>query len=310
METVKKANFYDEFQIGIELEMEIPRAENQCQNTPRLEWKGDGSLRETKDGSRVIELVSRKPWKTQDDENKFIEEMKLQAKEFKSKQNEDIYAYRNTSCGTHYHFSFKNKPAELLWVFDSIEFERDFFNAYMKEFKSEKFLERINAKYCRAPFLYSAAGPATKPNEIKKDLKNLGIVSFSDEKERTTDGTRYRWLNMEALRNNTGIEIRVFPHIQTYNGIKKVNNFVKKVVLDYFSKPSTQAKIQLLQHYEENIKNSRIKEDRLSELKLIAYQALRVNERNKKDLSGEIRILLAKWTIQQPTLINSKEAII
>lgn len=309
----KKAlpDFYETFQIAMELEMEIPNT-IELNNTDLIEFKQDGSLRrEHPEGNTtLIEAVNRGTVKTIDGEQKYIESLKSALGSFKSSAGDDIYAYRNRSCGTHIHFSFKNQSDNLLWLFDTLDFERDFFHAYMKKFKSDKFMERINSRYCRAPFLFSASGEAAAKSElVRADLKNMSILHFSDEKDRI-EGSRYRWLNMEALQRRTGIELRLFPHLQTYAGVHQVLNFTKEVVNNYYWKPATQQKLALLKLYNLNNAASNINKNKLNELKRMVYDVLRVEEKQVNELSGEVRILLAKWIQQQPALINTSNEIL
>ena len=87
------------------------------------------------------------------------------------------------------------------------------------------------------------------------------------------------------------------------------DNLEKNTINNFYWLPATQNKVKLMEFYEENIKETRIKTELLSELKEIAYETLNI-ENEKHNLSGELRILLAKWIIKQPSLINNNEQTI
>jgi len=307
-QTKQQAEFYDTFQMGIELEMEIPDNREISTNTI-LEFKTDGSLQRKNDNSSCIELINKKIFQSKNDETTFIKEMKRQLADFRSSNGEQIFAYKNNSCGTHIHFSFKNMKPEMLWVFDTIDFEQDFFNAYMSRFQSEKFLNRIDHGYCRAPFLYAAQSKG-EVKSIRNDLNKITLPDFVEEKNKISNGSRYRWLNMESLDKGFGLELRVFPHIQTYGGIETILEFTREVINKHYWKKATQERLRFIEFYTNKVKSKSIKSEKLKDLKKLAWDALRISDRSKSDLSGEIRILLAKWIMKQPTLIKTKQDVI
>mgnify|MGYP001199794643 CR=1 FL=1 len=310
MGTIKeKSQFYDTFKMGIEIEMELPSGK-ELQDRLNLEWIGDGSIQQKNNG-RCIELINHKPFKSLAEEDAFMAEMRVQLGDFRSSNGERIFAYKNNTAGTHIHFSFKDKADDCLWIFDTIDFQQDFFNAYMSRFQSTKFLERINQQYCKAPFLYSAKGAQTVPKEVREDLRKLNLPNYVDEKQRIGgNGSRYRWLNMEALEKDSGVELRIFPHIQTYSGVKAVMDFTREIINKHYWKASTQEKLKLIEFYNSKIRNKPIKSEKLQDLKKLAWDALKIGERNKDDLSGEIRLLISKWVMKQPTLIKAKDEVI
>lgn len=141
----------------------------------------------------------------------------------------------------------------MLYVYDTRRFEKFFFERYLATFKSEKFLARLDYQYCRAPQLKSAAGPETKPREIMRDIKEHTSIAYMSE--RTTVGRR-RWLNTQSIDENTGMEVRIFPFLQTYAGVEQTIRFMKNVILDYYLLEETQAELKLMQIYIDYMTNS------------------------------------------------------
>lgn len=304
--------FYEIFKMGIEIELEVPEdriekyknmSNEEIQN---VEIVNDGSLNRTKNDTTCKELRCRIPIRTEEKEKEFFTKMKEILPEFKSTNGEDIFAHYNKSCGTHYHFSFKNRSDEFLYIYDCIDFEKFFYSEYMKEFKSEKFLSRINTNYCKNTALRSAKGEETKPRQILNDLQKIGIMEYEQESKEASG--RYRWLNMVSVVEGTGVEIRIFPFLQTYSGVEKVTEFFKRVVIDYYNKPSTQEKLALLEIYEKQIKINEFKIHKLNTIKRMIYNAT-TEGRNKNQYTGELRMLLVKWIQKQPSLIKQEKAI-
>lgn len=304
---INELDFYKHFRFGMEYEMEISNLTELDLNKPTLlKFIHDGSIQQTKKDTTCIELITAMPLASQKQENQFFSDMKTVLPNFKSKNGEDIFSYYNTSAGTHYHFSFKNHDDSILSIFDCIDFEKFFFNKYMEEFKSEKFLSRINTNYCKTNNLKSAEGMNTQPYKIKRDLNKLNLVSYQQSYE-----GRYRWLNMQSVREGTGAEIRLFPFLQTHEGVAKVTNFMKSLLMEYYFLPSTQEKIKLIEIYNNNVVNNNFKINKLNDLKRIVYdtimlQYLNSNSENRH-ITGEIQMLFAKWIIKQPSLIPKAE---
>ncbi len=307
MEPFSKEEFYKHFKFGMEFEMETtPEAHTNIgsMSYSMLNFINDGSIKCTKRNTLAIELISRNPIKTAIEETQFFEEMERVVGSFKSESDEDIFAYRNPSCGTHFHWSFKGKDDKFLYIFDCIDFEKFFFTKYMDTFKSEKFLSRINTKYCMARNLKSAEGNNTKPHKIKADLNRLSLIDFQHE----TNGERYRWLNMKSVQEGTGAEVRVFPFLQTYAGAKQTTKFMQEVIYEYYMLPKTQEKLELIEIYEKYIQNEEFKINKLSELKKIVYSVI-TQYHQSYGLSGEAKMFLASWVLKQPSLIKKEKAI-
>lgn len=307
-ETIDQKSFYKHFKFGIELEMETrlnPMLDSLLNNKfPRptnLKFISDGSLRQTNPNGFLTELISKNPIKSQEQEKEFFTDMKEVLPTFKSASGEDIFSLYNTSASTHFHFSFQKKSDDILWIFDCIEFEQFFFKKYMTTFKSEKFLDRINSKFCKAPSLRSADGMEKTPHKIRQDLNKIDLSEYSNE-ERKTEG-RYRWLNMKSVADGTGAEIRVFPFLQTYSGVAITTKFMQDLIMEYYLKPSTKEKLKLIEIYEKHIKTKQIKISKLNNLKKIIYTVLN----NTSTPSGEVRMLLAKWVQKQPSLVIKNE---
>lgn len=317
-----KTHFYDIFRFGPEFEMEVPdrrtqdvpeRTENETPLEERmrelhsyayrnietrfgskLHFIPDGSLRSTEADTECIELIASSPFESQAEEDAFIETMQKVIPTFKSKSGEDIFAYYNTTASTHFHWSFKQLGDRLLYVYDTRRFEKFFFERYLQTFKSEKFLARINYEYCRAPQLKSAAGPDTKPKEILRDIREHSTMDFMNE--RAIVGRR-RWLNPQSVDEGTGMEIRIFPFLQTYDGVKQTMKFMKDVLLDYYLLPETQVEINLLNVFTNYISQNdqskirrRIVSKIKNEWKQIAFDVITSSE----NPSGEARIRIGQ----------------
>lgn len=308
MEQTKK-DFYETFNLGIEIEMETNAPKNdeesrRMSNTDLLKFKSDGSLKTTRGDTITIELISKIPWKKDETEQKFIEEMKAALPEFESTEKVPIFAYQNKTAGTHYHFSFKKHKDETLWIFDTKDFQKFFFKRYITTFKSRKFLDRIKNRYCHAPSLDPAFA---KSSDIKDNLKNISVSTFNDEYSKMSSGRRYRWLNTECIAQGTGIELRIFPHIQTYIGLAKLNEFVKQTLLDYYWKPQTQERLKLLQFYNKKVAQTGIEYTKLNDFKRLIWDALNLEQYDPALRTGEIRLILADWCQKQPALICAND---
>jgi len=318
--------FYDIFKFGMEFEMETPNtncdAIESNQNSPQdalILFVHDGSISRKKSDTTTVELISRIPLKTQEEENTFFAEMKTALPDFKSSNGVDIFAHENKSAGTHFHWSFKDAPDEDLWVFDTMAFEKFFFTAYMNEFRSQKFMERINSNYCKAPMLTSAIGIGTRRSDILKNISEFDMDKYIHEYSVVG---RYRWLNMKSIVENTGAEIRVFPFIQTHKGAKQVAEFFKKTILEFYLKEETQQTLKLIHFYNAKIAQQEIIYSKLNSQKKMIYALLRtmidrpiengqVGGGGVPDnlICGEFRILMAKWVKKQPGLIQQEVTI-
>lgn len=312
----KELTFYDIFRIGWEFEMEAKRGITLSAGFQGdiIEVVSDGSIN-TKNSGKPLEVRTSKPVVNEEEEKTFMEEMKMNIPEFKSASGENVFAHYNTTCGTHYHFSFKKLPDNYLWLFNTIDFEKFFMRKYLETFTSEKFLARINNSYCKSPNITGARGTETKPGDVRKDLNKIRLESFRNQNSRN-DGDRYQWLNMQSVTEHTGAEIRIFPFLQTYSGIELVTKFMKEMLMEFYLKPETQQKIKLLELYEDKIARNGINTKKLNELKRIVFHYLCSNDSVRLDhgmlrenLPGEFRLLLAKWATKQPALIKKTKAI-
>lgn len=297
--------FYDTFQLGVEVEAEIKRQPALETREAHITFQNDPSLRGTKEDGYCIEMISKllkseAMQKAYEDAIDSLEPVEIPG------TTKKVFAYANSSAATHIHFSFKNIDNDMLWIFDTLDFERFFFTKYISTFKSKKFLNRINSRYCESPFLMSAQeGSKKEADKIRKDLAEINIGQFAAEKSRINE-RRYRWLNTYALDNDTGFELRIFPHVQTVKGLKVTIEFAKKVINEFFWKKETQMKLSLMKIYKERVENSEFKEDKLNDIKKLIYNALEVpeSEEERRVMSGEIRLILARWVKQQPSLVE------
>jgi len=301
--------FYDHFKFGLEFEMETPPNSLNLDSTyGNMRVVRDGSINRVA-GGHCFEIICAEPLTTKDEETAFLNTMKSLIPVFQSQSGEEVFAYHNLSCGTHYHWSFKNHKDAMLWVYDTIDFEKFFYTEYVKEFRTEKFLSRINTNFCKAPTLSDAAkGAETKPHEVRASLNKLTMAGFAQEYAKTS---RYRWLNMQSVVEGTGAEIRIFPFLQTHAGVNQVTKFMKRILLEFYLNPSTQEKIKLMEFYSANIEGKPLKFHLLNEMKRLAYEILvtkTVNDTSLAMLSGELRILLARWVKKQPNLIKQEKA--
>ncbi len=219
-------DFYSIFRLGVEVEGEFincPESDDRI-----AEIKEDGSL-DDRHGGYLREVVS--PIIT--DEGKEVAFIDY----FRDLTVNDAlsipaFAYQNNTAGTHIHVSFQDKPDEMLLVFDTKRFARFFFKKYKKEFgKSVKFMQRLSNNYC---------------NRLER------LATVADEyyhREKASGSERYNWLNTTGILSgqNKGIEFRIFPHLQTAEGLDEVIQFIKKVVGDYYHQSTTQKELKMLE---------------------------------------------------------------
>ena len=308
----QEKTFYDIFNIGMEIEMETKRiALQEATNSPYIKVDSDGSLRPQHQGL-LLEITNKNIIKSDEEEKLFINGMKEHFKEWESTEKVPIFAHQNPTCGTHIHFSFKKLKEPMLYVFDTLAFEKFFFIQYAKTFNSQKFLSRLHSEYCQLPWFKDEQNDekSTNVNEIRDFLDKTTIIHFNEEKSKLSQ-ERYRWLNTLSIKNNTGLEIRIFPHLQTYTGIQQVFDFCKKTILHFYLKPETQQRFLLLKAYETRFKDKKINYKELNELKKIAFSLLKLNRigTNQFEPTGEVRILIANWFQQQPSLIRFNKTI-
>lgn len=314
---VVKPDFYDIFQFGPEFEMEIPyngTSIRENRNVDLLTFISDSSIERKNTDSETCELIAERPIRTKTEEAKFLATMQVLLPNFKSASGEEVFAHFNVSAGTHFHWSFKDQPDSLLFVYDTIEFQKYFFMRYLETFKSEKFLSRIKYPYCLAPNLAGQEGKPASPNEVKKSLRDLSVVPFISEYQ---VAGRRRWLNTQSIQEKTGLEIRLFPFLQTHAGVKQTWDFMKDVILDFYLKPETQLKIQLLKAFDElQMAPGRSAEDRPKILSKIDYKKLSPGRQILYDalttgygiISGESRLIIGEWIKNNPKLVTKEIA--
>jgi len=292
----KKKKFYDTFQIGLEIEGSFLKGRREVDNAKThsgQDLTSDGSIQSISEGGNNFEIRSQ-IIKTEDSESKFIEFMNAISKEH---NKETIFAYRNKSCGTHVHFSLKDgdiNKQNRLRVFDSIDFERYFFERYLKTFKLQKFSERLsNNRYCRL-FVKDLA-PNSVPNQY-------GLAEVELEKG---SRDRYYWLNVESLMQGKGMEIRIFPYLQTSNGVQEIINFTKQVIMEYWNKPSVQRKADLIERYYNELAGKRIVTDKLNAYEQVLYKVLYI-ERSELKHSADTIVFLMELFKQKPSAFESQ----
>ena len=160
MRKAQKEEFYDLFQIGVEIEGSFLKDSNEIETASDGYFsddngglKEDGSLSEVGEGychELVTPIIA-----TETDENEFLSAIKsLQGK----LSDYEGFAYVNSSAGTHIHLDFNPRATEklkelgykdeisqdlLLYLFDSVEFEKFFFAEYFKSFRLQKFWKRL-----------------------------------------------------------------------------------------------------------------------------------------------------------------------
>ncbi len=302
-----KSNFYDTFKLGVEIEMETPDANYKklCDTDPEetnMLLLNDCSLRSTEETAKLCELVCFQPIATQEEEDNFFKAMKDTLGTFKSNSGKDIFAYKNESCSTHIHFSFKNREDKFLWLFDSKDFEWFFFKEYLNKFTSDKFMQRLNNEYCKNPNIQNM--PNKEKETIMKKIRNVTIKDIDDEK-RNVEG-KYRWINTETIEGGTGLEIRIFPHIQSYGGMNQLIEWFKETLVKYIERRNVQTRLTLLEYYYAKCANKTFPKLKLNDYKQLVWQALDLDSKRKNQWSGDIRLLMAKWAKEQPALIGKE----
>jgi hypothetical protein len=165
------------------------------------------------------------------------------------------FASKNNTAGTHIHLDFRPTSTlaytlsakgfhpeseilnqELLRVFNSVEFEKFFFNRYFEEFKTKKFYVRPGNSYCKAflkRFGFLSMAQDMVPEEIEMEKARAG---------------KYKWLNFKSLERGMGIEFRIFPYLTTVAGVKQVIDFTQSVVMEYFQDVVTADDLYAIEH--------------------------------------------------------------
>jgi hypothetical protein len=204
MKTMK--NFIDS--IGIEVECGINREEYQrlvklARSNCRISFGCDGSVYVQGYDNSNIEV---RYWGSLQEVKKFVKYLWEEGK-----------IGQNSTCGNHVHLRLIDN-ALLAGIFSYKSFWRDFKKQYKKTFKTEKYLQRLNNRYC--------VGRYNRQNIIHQLQGRWNA--------------RYRAINLVSLREHNTIEIRLMPyaenmreHLQqvkwVYHTINKIlSKFVKK----------------------------------------------------------------------------------
>lgn len=275
--------FYSIFQIGIEVEGSFLFNRDELQDRmAHCEVVDDGSVNSVNDGGYEHEIRSEIISSTTK-EKIFLDGLE----NISDMYNEDkIFAYRNKSAGTHIHFDFNDRfksggaTSYSLLAFDSLEFERYFFREYFKRFNKSKFSDRLSNSYCR-PYL----------RDVRNDNRlNSALVNVEDSK---ANRDRYYWLNTQCLSGGKGIELRIFPYLQTVDGVQEVINFTKEVLYKYWEKPKVQRRAKLIENYYANVASRTLNLRKLNEYEKILLHALNITDRNPlKHSSDSIEFLM------------------
>ena len=225
----------------------------------------DSSVNQRKSG-HCYELRSN-VIKTAKDEAEYIAELESFA------NPKGFFAYRNLTAGTHVHISMNHKDWNdyALFIFDTADFERFFMQRYIASFKSEKFLKRLGNDYCRLGKSISHGDIESK----KVRARDYRISMLSKINKQQNSG-RYYWLNTVCLAERQGIELRIFPHVTTSQGLNQVINFTKKTLLDYWNMKKTQESLADLTAFHKAAQLKRIRTASLTELDNLVLTSLGV----------------------------------
>ncbi len=273
--------FYDVFKIGLEIEGEFFDSKESMRELTgnylgrKADVTRDGSLNSNFSG-HCHEIVTPVIHSAVE-EKAFLHAMKKIS--HKTEDGNVAFAYANKSAGTHIHVSFSEKfmsefkknygmeyGENFLRIFDSVEFEKLFFKRYFATFRLEKFWHRLQNRYCGS-FLTATS------DRIVDD--SLVVI----EKKKGESETRYVWLNYECLPEGQGFEIRIFPHLQTASGIKKVIAFTQKVLLEYMSKGDTKKRFDTVADF---YKSKIVDVTKLSTMERMFYTTMNVQDRIRR----------------------------
>jgi len=265
----KTPSFYDVFQIGIELEGEF---KNNPENGLLDMWNIgiDNTIEEQHKGYcnelRTGVIASeREEWDYLNDLQGLLKDC--------SNQN---FAYKNSTAGTHIHFSFRNKSGledEDLFVFDTLDFEKYFFKRYFSRFTRKKFLNRVRHKYCRATLWFNMR---QMPSKRIVSKSGSGIFNIEETvKVKVGSDNKYLWITMYGIQDNKGAEIRIYPHIQSVAGLKAVLNFTKNILISYLFLKKTQKRLKELALFHDEVINHELNPDKLNEFEKIALSRLK-----------------------------------
>jgi len=285
-----KAQFYELFQIGVEVEGEwklrARQIEEKCASYFSEDddsLKGDGSI-SARNGGNEYELVSP-VIKTLKEEKAFFTALD-------SLKVKGHFAYQNQSCGTHIHLDVKpeaitkisdtlgfniNGEADhsyMLKLLDSVDFERYFFKEYFRAFTLPKFWDRLRNDYC-------------KPHSVVRNGTTRFTERPLDEVERIKEGRgRYHWLNFECLHRQAGIEFRIFPYITSTAGMEDVVKFCQYVVLSYWKSKATADRLQKITDYYNGV--IAIDKSKLDKYDAMLFSSFRGEGRNITQVSYDL----------------------
>lgn len=288
----KKLEFFKAFKMGVEVEGEfilnasdIEEYSDGYFNEANDTLKGDGSLRTRHEGY-TYELVT-KIIRNLGQETKFLNA--LSSIEIKKRGTEmKAFSFPNDSAGTHIHVDFSKAfkdsfkdvygvayTDDMLSIFNSADFERFFFAEYFKAFRLQKYWKRLQNSYCGA-FL-SASG-----DKVVAD--SLGSI---EQKKREKRGDRYAWLNMRSVHEGKGLEFRIFPDIQTADGMGDVLSFIQRVLLTWLKKKATKKNFEIISKYMNEGRATLPEERKLGDFEAIVASGL--------DLYRYERLDMRKW---------------
>lgn len=299
MSEKKNVNFYDVFQIGLEIEGSFLTRSGVTREKfthSGQDVASDGSINSVLQGGENYEIRSQ-VIENEGSETKFLTLLESISKDY---EKEKIFAYQNKSCGTHIHFSLRGKSEHdqnALRVFDSVDFERFFFDKYLRSFKLKKFTERLrNNRYCRL-FIKDLDPTVSR----SADNSNYGLAEVETEKG---ERDRYYWLNTESLMQGKGMEIRIFPYLQTASGTKAVIDFTKQVLMEYWNKPSVRRRAELIDKYYAELAGRRIAVEKLNAYEKVLYKVLYIDRPELKH-SADTIIFLMELFKTKPSVFES-----
>jgi Tfp pilus assembly protein PilN len=112
---------------------------------------------------------------------------------------------------------------------------------------------------------------------------------------------RYFWINTVSLFSQKGLELRIFPYLQTVEGVKAVLDFTKVVLMNYWTKPSTQRRAKLIEKYYAELSDYQLNLKKLNEYEKILLNALNINGRTKQLQSSDSIEFLMDLHAKKPT---------
>ena len=291
-EQVSTSSFFDIFRLGVELEGEFKSNPEEYLN----EWEvdqddsicchHDGYDNELRTG--LIENIK--------DEKRYLQDLEKMVEDEDNKN----FAYKNNSCGTHVHFSFKKDYGhgdDNLYVFDTVDFAKYFFKRYFARFKHEKFINRPRNSYSQSTVWLDLNN---SPSKRVLNKKGREMYSLEDSvKMKAGSQQKFLWLTMYGIADEKGAELRIFPYIQSIAGLKAVLNFTKSVLLSYFLMKKTQQRLEDINIFHDQLQKSELIPEKLNEFEKIALSRLSASLKGCEDglfddkACGDTKIMLA-----------------